>query len=261
MLGSIIGDVCGSKYEHNNIKNIDFNLFDKDCFFTDDTVCTIAIAKALLDCNNEFIDLQQKCIENLRYFCNKYNKLPYGEMFKKWLKSDCPQPYFSYGNGAAMRVSPVSYVAQNIEQVKSLSYKVTSITHNDPQGLKGAEAVAICVFLARKGYSKTEIKQYIQDNYYDLSFDMQELRDSYCFDVSCDGSVPQAIYCFLQSKSFENAIKIAISIGGDSDTIACITGSIAQGYYGIPNMTQRQCLDKLPQEFIDVYNEFSNKYN
>ena len=261
MIGAIIGDVCGSKYEFNNIKNTNFNLLEEDCFFTDDTVCTIAVAKALLDCNGNYINLQQKTIDSLKYFVKKYSNINYGKKFLEWVYSDNSQPYMSFGNGAAMRVSPVSFVAQNIDQVKALSYQVTSITHNDPQAIKGAEAVSLCVFMARKGFSKTEIKKFIEETYYNLDFDMEDLRNNYQYDVSCNGSVPQAIYCFLAGKSFEDCIKKAISIGGDSDTIACITASIAQGYYVVPNIIKQLTLQKLPQEFVDIYYQFCDKFN
>lgn len=261
MIGAIIGDICGSKYEFNNIKNTDFNLMDDDCHFTDDTVCTIAVAKALLDCKGDYINLQQKVIDSLRYYGNKYIDAGYSDMFKQWLTSSNPEPYYSIGNGAGMRVSPVSFVAQNIDQVKALSYQVTSVTHNSAQALKGAEAISLCTFMARKGFSKTEIKNFIEQDYYKLDFDMDDLRANYTNDTSCDGSVPQAIFCFLKGKSFEDCIKLAISIGGDSDTIACMTAAIAQGYYTVPNILKQKTLDKLPQEFVDVYNEFCTTFD
>ena len=260
MIGAIIGDIAGSKYEFNNIKHNNFDLFTQGCRYTDDTVCTLAVAKALLDCKGDYIDLQQRVIDNFRQLCFKHSECGYGRRFLKWLKEGCPQPYESFGNGAAMRISPVSYVATNIDQVKTLSYKVTSITHNSEQGLKAAECVAICIFMANKGFSKTEIKKYVQENYYNLDFDLDQLRQDYTFDVSCNGSVPQAIFCFLKSKSFEDAIKLAISIGGDSDTIACIAGSIAQGYYNVPNFTISRALSYLPDDLKQIYQDFTQTF-
>ena len=260
MIGAIIGDIAGSKYEFCNINHTNFDLLDKDCHFTDDTVCTLAIAKAILDCEGDYINLQQKTILALKEVCNNHLDAGYGERFKKWLKDSEAQPYHSFGNGAGMRISPVCFVAQNIDQLKQLSYQVTSITHNDPSAIKGAEAVSICAFLAHKGFSKTEIKKYIQENYYDLNFDLQKLRDTYTFDVSCDGSIPQAIFCFLESKSFTDAIKLAISIGGDSDTIACITGAIAQGYYSVPKILESQALSFLTPDLLEIYNNFTQKF-
>ncbi len=256
MLGAIIGDIAGSKYENNNIKHIDFKLLDKDCHFTDDTVCTLAVAKSLVECNGDYIDLQQKVAQNLKSLCTMYDGVGYGKKFLEWLSLENPEPYESFGNGAAMRVSPVSYVAQNIDQVKALAYKVTSVTHNSKQALKAGECIAVCVFMARKGFSKTEIKKYVQENYYNLDFDIEELRKNYTYDSTCDGSVPQAIFCFLKGKSFEHSIKLAISIGGDSDTIACITGAIAQGYYDVPYLTAMAALKYLPQSLQDIYYNF-----
>ena len=261
MIGAIIGDIAGSKYEFNNIKHTNFDLFDQGCKFTDDTVCTLAIAKALLDCKGDYIDLQQRVIDNFRQLCIRHQSCGFGRRFMKWLKEGSLQPYESFGNGAAMRVSPVSYVAENIDQVKALSYKVTSITHNSEQGLKAAECVAICIFMANRGFSKTEIKKYVQENYYNLDFDIETLRQTYTFDVSCENSVPQAIYCFLKGKSFDQTIKLAISIGGDSDTIACIAGSIAQGYYGVPNFTKARAIGYLTDDLKSIYDEFVQKFN
>lgn len=273
MLGAIIGDVVGSRFEFNPIKTKNFELFEtneqfrkdekltlgyflKGSRFTDDTVMTIAICKALLDCNGDFANLSQLAITNMKYFGRKYPFMGYGARFNNWLTSSNCEPYNSFGNGSAMRISPVPYFSKSIDEVKSLSMAVTAVTHNHPEGIKGAEAIAVCIWLALQGATKDEIKQYIESNYYNLNFDYEDLVNNYDFDETCQGSVPQAIYCFLISNSFEDTIRTAVSIGGDADTIAAMSGAIAEAYYGIPSQLELQAFEFLTSEFIDIINHF-----
>ncbi len=273
MLGAIIGDIVGSRFEFKPIKTKDFELFEnnenfrkdgritlgyfiKGSRFTDDTVMTVAIGKTLLDCNGDYSDLSQSAIANMKYFGRKYPFIGYGAMFSNWLMSSDSKPYNSFGNGSAMRISPVPYFAKSIDEVKSLTRAVTIVTHNHPDGIKGAEAVAVCIWLALQGTTKDKIKQYIENNYYKLDFDYNDLVTNYTFDETCQGSVPQAIYCFLVSDSYEDAIRTAVSIGGDADTIAAIAGAIAEAYYGIPRQLELQVYDFLTYDFIDIINRF-----
>ncbi len=260
MIGAIIGDIAGSKYEFDNIRTKDFDLFDEGCRFTDDTVMTLAIAKALLDCEGEYINLDQYAIKAMRKLGNAYPGVGFGGMFESWLIGSNPQPYQSIGNGSAMRISPVAYVAKDLDELKTLVYKVTSVTHNSEEGIKGAEAVASAIFLARKGYSKTEIEKFITTHYYNLDYDLESLQKYYKFNETCKQSVPQAIFCFLQANSFEDVIKTAISIGGDSDTIACIAGAIAAEFYPVLNSTKQTALSYLSDELYDIYVAFADKF-
>jgi len=230
MLGAIIGDIVGSVYEWNNIKTKEFPLFSEKCHFTDDTVMTIAVADAILNGakSDDFI-------ESFNRFGNLFPGAGYGGSFRKWLISDVKAPYNSWGNGSAMRVSPCGWVADSLQETENLAEVSAAVTHNHPEGIKGAKATAAAIYLARIGKSKSEIKDYIESTYgYDLSRTLDEKRPSYKFDVSCQGTVPEAIIAFLESKGFEDAIRNAISLGGDSDTLAAITGSIAEAAYGIP---------------------------
>ena len=181
-------------------------------------------------------------------------------MFRRWIYSDATEPYGSYGNGAAMRVSASGFVGQTIEEVKMLARKVTEVTHNHPEGLKGAEATAVAIFLAKTDHTIPEIRAYIDENYYPMNFTLDEIRPTYAFDVTCQGSVPQAIMAFLESTSFEDAIRNAISIGGDSDTIGAITGGIAEAYYGVPEEMREKAMEYLDERLREVVVEFEGKY-
>jgi type I restriction enzyme M protein len=228
MLGAIIGDIAGSRFEFNNIRSKDFELFAKNCHVTDDSIMTLAIAKAILACNGSWKRLGNNAVKYMQEFGRKYPNCGFGGMFRKWVFNDSPAPYNSYGNGAAMRVSPCGFIARTEEEAALLSRKVTEITHNHPEGLKGAEAVSVAIFMAKNGASKNEIKGRIEKNYYVLNFTLDGIRENYEFDETCQGTVPQAITAFLESVSFEDAVRNAVSIGGDSDTLAAITGSIAE---------------------------------
>lgn len=252
IIGAVLGDVIGSVYEWNNIKSSEFNLFNPECRFTDDTVLTIAVADSIL--NSE--DFAKKILE----YGKKYRGRGYGGNFRNWLNSKNPKPYGSYGNGSAMRVSAVGFAFDNIDSVLSVAKQTAEVTHNHPEGIKGAQATAAAIFLARQGKSKQEIKNYISSTFnYNLDFKLDEIRPTYTFDVSCQGSVPQSIVAFLESSDFESAIRLAISIGGDSDTIACITGGIASAFYkNIPIEIIEFVNEILPNEFIEIMNRFDN---
>ena len=281
MFGAFIGDIVGSKYEFNNIKTKSFPLFSKDCDYTDDTIMTAAVAKAIIlsrqqqyKTNGKGKGFQEFLVEVMQDFGKRYPDPmgAYGGSFVKWLRQRDPKPYGSYGNGSAMRVSPCGLAAVTMEEALALARASASITHNHPEGIKGAEAVSAAVFLAKYGSSKEKIRQYISEHYYDLNFTLDDIRDSYQFDGSCQGSVPQAIVAFLESESFEDAIRNVISIGGDCDTTGAITGSIAWVFYIIqtsyydgwannklaPDLLEikRQALSYLPKEFIEIADEF-----
>ncbi len=224
MIGAIAGDIIGSIYEHHPIKTREFPLFDKGCRFTDDTVLTVAVADAILS--------GRPYIESVREIGQRHPYAGYGGSFIKWLHAPDPQPYNSWGNGAAMRVSPVGFAFSTENEVLAQAELTAAITHNHPEGIKGAQATALAVFLARTGHDKETIRQRImQDFGYDLTRTIDEIRPDYSFDISCQGTVPEAIIAFLDADSWEDTIRNAISLGGDSDTLACIAGGIAEGFY------------------------------
>ncbi len=227
MLGAIIGDLVGSTYEANNVKTKDFPLLTRMSRISDDSIMTLAVCQII----QEGLQYDKKEIANkLKEWVIAFPDRGYGELFVDWALSDDLKPYGSYGNGAAMRISPVGWYAKTKEEVKEWSKNITEVTHNTKEAIKAAEVVAMCIFYARKGKSKEYIKEYAS-KYYDLDLDYEDLVDDYQFDCSCEGSVPEAIYCFLISTSFLDCLRTAISIGGDSDTIACIACSIAEAYY------------------------------
>lgn len=260
MLGAIIGDIVGSRFEWNNYRAKDFDFLNHKCFFTDDSIMTLAVCKALLECNGDYSDLGAKAIYYMQQIGRPYPDSGYGGSFYGWIYSNDPKPYNSFGNGAAMRVSACGYVANSIEEVKILSCKVTEISHNHPEGIKGAEATAVAVFLARTGKNILEIRDYINDNYYPMNFTLDEIRPTYKFNETCQETVPQALMAFFESTDFEDAIRNAISIGGDSDTLAAITGGIAEAYYGIPTSIRKHAMTFLDERLLSVLAEFENKY-
>lgn len=253
MLGAIAGDIIGSVYEWHNIKRTDFPLFDERCTFTDDTVLTVAIADAILN--------KASYEEKLRDYFELYPARGYGAHFRKWAAHSSSKPYYSMGNGSAMRVSPVGFAFDTLDEVLLEAQNSAEPTHNHPEGVKGAQATASSIFLARRGASKEDIKKYIQDNFaYDLNESLDQIRTYYKHDETCPGSVPQAIRAFLESNDYEDAIRKAISIGGDSDTIACITGGIAEAYYKkIPNAIVERVKKMLDQRLNDIVSKFSIK--
>jgi len=273
MLGAIVGDIIGSTFEWHNVKTVDFELFSRASRFTDDTVMTVAIADAILNKEQhknfiiDAIESKKTYVYKLKEYGKKYPDVGYGRMFEQWLSSKELKPYNSYGNGSAMRVSPVGFAFDTLEDVLKEAKRSAVVTHNHREGIKGAQAVAGAVFLARKGNSKEEIKDFIEKKFrYNLNQRLDDIRPNYKFDSSCQGSVPQAIIAFLESESFEDAIRKAISIGGDSDTIACIAGGIAQAYYReIPGFIVdrvRLILDSGLKRVIDRFNDkYGIKYN
>lgn len=255
MIGAIIGDIVGSVYEWNNIKTKDFPLFSESSFFTDDTVMTLAVGKALAECGGDYADLENHVVYWMQTLGRKYPDRGFGGHFSAWLNSDDPQPYNSWGNGAAMRVSPCAYFARSLAEVKCLSFQVTSVTHNHPEGIKGAEAAAVAVYLALQKQSIGEIRTYIRKNYYKINFKLDDIRQDYGFDVSCQGSVPQALEAFFESRDFEDAVRNAVSIGGDSDTIAAIAGAVAAAYHPVSDDIKTQALDRLDNDLKTMFQE------
>ena len=261
MLGAIIGDIAGSKYEWHNVKDKDLYLFSEGCRFTDDSVMTFAVADALLKTRHDRSGLYAAAEKAMHAWGRKYPDAGYGGKFRKWLESDTPQPYGSFGNGAAMRVSPCGLCAKTREEAKAFAYAVTASTHNHPEGLKAAEAVAVAIFMARhEQKSPLEIREVIERDYYKIDFTLEDIRADYTFDSTCPGSVPQAFEAFFEATDFEDAILNAISIGGDSDTIAAITGSLAEAYFGVPGEIRDLALQYLDEDMLRVLNEFEMRW-
>ena len=260
MFGAIIGDIVGSRFEWNNIKTKEFDFLTYRCEFTDDSVMSLAIAKALLAFSGNYDSLGDFAVKAMQEIGRPYPNCGYGGMFRQWMYSDNPKPYNSFGNGAAMRVSSCGFVASTIDEAILLSHKVTEVTHNHPEGIKGAEATAVCIFLARTGSSILEIRDYVDKHYYPMNFTLDGIRDNYKFNETCQNTVPQAIMAFLESTSFEDAIRNAVSIGGDSDTLAAITGGIAEAYYGVPTEIRKHALTFLDETLLGILNAFENKY-
>ena len=260
MLGAIIGDIVGSRFEWDNIKTKEFDFLTYKCSFTDDTVMSLAIAKAIMESEEDYSNLSGKAVQYMQEIGRLYPDSGYGTGFNKWINSNNPQPYNSYGNGAAMRVSACGIVARSIDEAKILSEKVTAVTHNHPEGIKGAEATAVAIYLAKKGKSILEIRDYIDKNYYNMNFTLNSIRESYKFNATCQDTVPQAIMAFFESNSFEDAIRNAISLGGYSDTLAAITGSIAEAYYGIPTDIRKHAITFLDETLLKILIDFENKY-
>ncbi len=260
MLGAIIGDIAGSRFECINCKSTDFTLFSATCDFTDDSVMSLAVCDALLKAGDDIRLLRGQAAVSMQQLGREYIHVGYGWNFKRWLLSDDPQPYNSFGNGAAMRVSGCGYAAQSIEQCKAMSEAVTAVSHDHPLGLQGAEAVAVAVYMARTGSSMEDIRNTIERDYYSLDFTLDEIREGYSFDVSCQGSVPQALEAFFESSDFESTIRLAISIGGDSDTIAAIAGSVAEAYYGIPAALRDKAMSYMDARLLGILDAFEQKY-
>lgn len=260
MLGAIIGDIAGSRFEHHNIKSKQFELFAPACRATDDSVMTLAVAKALMDCRPDHGDLGACAVRAMQEVGRPYRHCGYGGRFYHWMYSDHPQPYGSYGNGAAMRVSPCGFAAASLEEAKAMARTVTEVTHNHPEGVKGAEATAVAVYMARTGSALQEIREEIDAHYYPMDFTLDGIRDSYRFDVTCQGTVPQALMAFFESTGFEDAIRNAISIGGDSDTLAAITGGVAQAYYGVPDELRRGAMGYLDGRMTRILSDFESRF-
>ena len=255
MIGAIAGDIIGSVYEHNNIKTTDFKILGPNNYFTDDTVLTVAVADCILNGKGYARTLKDYGLE--------YPGRGYGGMFNRWLHSDSLSPYNSYGNGSAMRVSPVGFAFDGIEKVMDEAKKSAEATHSHPEGIKGAQAVAVAVFLAKNSTKKDKIKKHIETVFrYDLGQSLKDLRITYKYSISCQETVPQAIIAFLESDDYEDAVRKVISIGGDSDTLACITGGIAEAYYKhIPKHIVDDVRGMLPPQLLRIVDMFNEKYS
>ena len=250
MIGAIVGDTVGSAYEFNNVRRKTFPLFTEQSAPTDDSVMTFAVAEII---RKGWQYDRAKVVSTLKKWGRAYPNAGYGGRFRKWLFSENEQPYNSLGNGAAMRISPVGWYAETEEQVKEWSRLVTEVTHNHPEGLKGAEVVAMCIYYARKGKSKAFIKAYVEQ-YYNLDFDYKDLRKNYRFNETCQESVPQAIFCFLISNSFTDCLRTTISIGGDCDTTAAISCAIAEAFYGkIPAELMEKTYERLSEDMRECW--------
>lgn len=260
MIGAILGDIIGSPYEFDRgSKSKEFPLFSKYSTFTDDTVMTIAVCRAFLDVKPDASDdlILKSVEENLRKFGKMYPNAGYGGMFSRWLRNPDMKAYNSYGNGSAMRVSSVAWLFDNIEDVRNAARLSALVTHNHIEGIKGAEATASAIFLARTGHSKAEIKEYIEREFaYKLNRTCDEIRPNYRHTETCMETVPEAITAFLEGESFEDVIRTAVSLGGDCDTITAIAGSIAEGFYGVPDELKEECRKRLPEPLLAVLNEF-----
>ena len=260
MYGAILGDIIGSPYEFDRgRKSKDFPLFSRNSKFTDDSVMTLAVADAFLPIapNTDDAEIRRRLVRSMQTYGRKYPYAGYGGMFRRWLKDPNPQPYGSYGNGSAMRVSSAGWLFDNLETVRHMARLSAEVTHNHPEGIKGAEATASAIFLARTGSTKAEIKTYIEANFhYVLSRTCDEIRPAYRHVESCQETVPEAITAFLEGNSFEDVIRTAVSLGGDCDTLTCIAGSIAEGYYGVPEELKQQCQEKLPEDLRKVLRRF-----
>lgn len=253
MIGAIAGDMIGSPYEGSPIKTLTFPM--TVAAFTDDTVLTVAVAHAILTGTDYGTSIKS--------FAQGHPNLPYGGSFWHWIWDPSSIPYNSYGNGSAMRVSPVGFAFESIDEVVDHAARTAAVSHNHPEGIKGAQATALAVFLARKGESKASIREQIEARFaYDLTRRMDDIRPGYAFDVTCQGSVPESIIAFLEAQDFETAVRNAISLGGDADTMACIAGGIAQAYYkAIPPEIVCRVRENLPRALLEVLDQFNATFN
>ena len=250
MIGAVAGDVVGSRFERDNAKTKQFELFGPGCRFTDDTVLTVALADTILT--------GKDCAKNLKAWARSYPDAGYGNAFWRWAAGETTGPYGSCGNGAAMRISPVGHAYGDLETVLAKAEEYTAATHNHPEGIKGGQATAAAIYLGRTGRSKAEIREYVEGRFgYDLGRHVDEIRPGYAYDASCQGTVPQAIRAFLDSTDYEDAIRTAVSLGGDSDTLACIAGGIAEAYYGgVPETIREKTFERLDARLAGVVREF-----
>ena len=255
MIGAILGDMIGSPYEFDRSpKTKEFPLFSKYSQFTDDSVMTLAVAKWLMEDKAHTINYLICCMQELGH---RYPNAGYGTRFGMWLEEEEPQPYNSWGNGAGMRVSPVGLYARTLDEALALAAVTASVSHNHPEGVKGAQAIAASVFLCKQGKSKTEIKEFVEKTFfYNLDRTINEIRPTYDFDVSCQGSVPEAIIAFMEGNTFEEVIRLAISIGGDSDTIGCMAGAIAACMHPIPDDISKKCDAILTDDLREIKDQF-----
>lgn len=260
MFGAIIGDIVGSRFEFDNWKSKKFELFTNTCDYTDDTVMTLAVAKALLpyETITDINAFKQELVRVMHEVGMPHPHCGYGGRFCTWMMKNYTEPYGSCGNGSAMRVSPVAWFAGSLDECERLAAATAEVTHNHPEGIKGAMAVAGAIYLARTGHSMTEIREYTE-HFYHIDFTLDELRPDYDFEETCQDSVPQALEAFFESTSFEDAIRNAVSIGGDSDTIADMAGAIAEAYYGVDREMKDIALSYLDLDLLDIAEEFEQK--
>ena len=263
MYGAILGDIIGSPFEFDRgDKTKNFDLFSKGCDFTDDSVMTIAVGEALLAVGAEATvkEIEEAVVTNMQDWGKRYPYAGYGGKFRYWLRERNPKPYGSYGNGSAMRVSAAGWLYDSMERTREVARATANVTHNHPEGIKGAEATAGAIYMARSGSSKEEIKEYIEREFhYNLDRTLDEIRPGYHMDETCQRTVPEAIIAFLESKDFEDAIRNAVSLGGDTDTLGAITGSIAEAFYGIPAVLLAECRNRIAEGLMtDVLDEFDH---
>jgi len=260
MIGTIIGDMAGSRFERHNIKTKEFELLHHRCRPTDDSVMSLAVGLALLKAGGDMEELRAETVRQMQRFGRRYPNAGYGGRFYDWIFADFPQPYGSWANGSAMRAGPCGWAAASLEEALELARVTAAVTHDHSEGIAGAQAVAAAVYMARTGKTKDDIRAYIEENFYALDFTLDGIRDTYRFDVSCRGSVPQAIVAFLEADSLEDAVRGAISIGGDSDTIAAIAGSIAEPYFGVSDDLRREALTYLDDSQRVALDAFEAEY-
>ena len=262
MYGAILGDIIGSPFEFDRgDKTKDFKLFSRRSHFTDDSVMTLAVCEALLKVGQDVTvkEIEDAVISSMQSWGRRYPHAGYGGYFRRWLTARHPEPYNSYGNGSAMRVSAVGWLYDSLEKTRTVAKATTNVTHNHPEGIKGAEATASAIFMARNGSSKEEIKKYIENEFhYDLNRTLNEIRPGYHMDETCQKTVPEAIIAFLEAKDFEDAIRNAVSLGGDTDTLGAITGSIAEAYYGIPEWLITECRKRINKDMRIVLDDFND---
>lgn len=262
MYGAILGDIIGSPFEFDRgDKTKDFKLFSRRSHFTDDSVMTLAVCEALLKVGQDVTvkEIEDAVISSMQSWGRRYPHAGYGGYFRRWLTARHPEPYNSYGNGSAMRVSAVGWLYDSLEKTRTVAKATANVTHNHPEGIKGAEATASAIFMARNGSSKEEIKKYIENEFhYDLNRTLNEIRPGYHMDETCQKTVPEAIIAFLEAKDFEDAIRNAVSLGGDTDTLGAITGSIAEAYYGIPEWLITECRKRINKDMRIVLDDFND---
>ena len=266
MLGAILGDIIGSPFEFDRgDKTKDFKLFTEGCTFTDDSVMTIAVAEALMKASTQKQkgeplsddQIRDELVKSMQDWGHRYPHAGYGGRFRWWLVSKDPQPYHSFGNGSAMRVSAVGWLYDTLEETEYMAGLTADVTHNHPEGIKGAKSTAAAIYLARTGASKEEIKAYIEDKYgYDLDRTLDQIRPTYHMDETCQRSVPGSIIAFLEADSYEDTVRNAVSLGGDTDTLGAIAGSIGEAYFGLPGELKAEALSRIPEDMREVVREF-----
>ena len=258
MIGAIFGDIAGSVYEFNNTHNYNFRLLTKDSEPTDDTYMTLAVAKALMETSGQDDEtIRTALVKQMQKMGRKHPDAGYGGMFYRWLQEKNPEPYNSFGNGSAMRVSSAGWLYDTEKEVLHFAKLTAEVTHNHPEGIKGAQAIAMAIFMARNGKDKTEIKDFIESHFqYNLDCSLQEIQKTYTFDETCQGSVPEAIIAFLESENFEDAVRNAVSLGGDTDTLAAITGSIAEAFYDMSAILRAECRNRVSEDILHVMQLF-----